>query len=84
MVEEIVGAAKGCDHASKFLRRAAVLERSFGAGAAGGNARRQPAQRQHLARQRHHHFVQAWLARALAFQIVDGLGDLQRIADVAP
>ena len=83
VLEEVVGPAQRRDHARELLRRAAVLQGGFGAGTAGSDARRKLAQRQHLARQRHHHLVQAWIARSLAVQVVDGLGDLERIADVA-
>ncbi len=83
LVEEVVRTAQRRHHAGEFLRRATVREGGLSAGSAGGDARRQLAQRQHLAGQCHHHFVQARLARAFAFQVGDGLGDLERIADVA-
>ena len=66
VLEEIVGPAQCRHHAREFLRRPAVVQRRLGARPAGGDARRQLAQRQHLARQRHHHLVQARVARALA------------------
>ena len=67
----------------ELLGRAAVVQRRLGARPAGGDARRQAAQRQHLAGQRHRHLVQARIARALALQVVDGLDHLERIADIA-
>lgn len=83
VLQEVVRPAQRRHHAAEYLGGAAVVERRLGARAAGGRAGRQAAQHDHLAGQRHRHLVQARIARALALQISDGLGNLERIADGA-